>query len=145
MVATCFVWLNTKIHVYPPSMLSILLVHPVTGFFFIYPAHYKHWSKLFGFLKLLTCLEKVNYFRKGEWKKIILQWYSFTSSQVHKQKRQFGLCVCCCFWLFLVAGNYFCSLWTLREGGRRNAGSKRQDIYIAAFTSLSKLTDLEEI
>lgn len=128
--------LSTQYAVYFVSSSSYWL-------FFIYPAHYKHWNKLFGFLKLLTCLEKVNYFRKGEWKKIILQWYSFTSSQVHKQKRQFGLCVCC-FWLFLVTGNYFCSLWTLREGGRRNAGSKRQDIYIAAFTYLSKLTDLEE-
>lgn len=74
VVAICFVWLNTMIHVYPSNMLSILIVHPVTGFL-IHPAHYKHWNKLFSSPKLLICPEKVNYyvFRKGEWKKNKIQ------------------------------------------------------------------------
>lgn len=143
MVATCFVWLNTKIHVYPPSMLSLLLVHPVTGFFLYISSTLQTLEQIIWLSKTIDMSRKGELFQERWMKKIILQWYSFTSSQVHKQKRQFGLCVCC-FWLFLVTGNYFCSLWTLREGGRRNAGSKRQDIYIAAFTYLSKLTDLEE-
>ena len=84
------------LHIYAiRKLLAFLYIQPIanTGTNYLAFQNYWHTQKWWVII----------YSGKVNGKKIIQQWYSFTSSQIHKQKRQFGLCVCCCcFWLFPV-------------------------------------------